>query len=138
MIFKLDRFVYETQRTQSSQIRTIHSGLARFLLRTPYRKGDLDFSPPSNDDGSPGGRRKGTLDAPEAVEEEFEVARIRMPGALPKQDDSYLCTSFQTWNLTAGRQVYIRSFQAEATARKAHHIILQKCDNPPQPPGQVW
>jgi hypothetical protein len=100
------------------------------------RKGDLDFAEPSRD-GSTGSRRKGPLDVPETADE-LEVARIRMPGAIPRADDSYMCTSFNSWNLTGGREVYIRSFNAEATALKAHHIILQKCDNPIQQPGQIW
>jgi len=100
-------------------------------------KGDLDFAGPSKDDGSNGGRRKGPLDVPEVVDD-LEVVRITMPGAVPMADDSYLCTSFNSWNLTKGREVYIRSFQAEATALKAHHIILQRCDNPPQQPGKIW
>ena len=99
-------------------------------------KGDLDFAEPSKD-GLNGGRRKGPLDVPEAVDD-LEVVRITMPGAVPMADDSYLCTSFNAWNLTKGRGVYIRSFQAEATALKAHHIILQRCDNPPQQPGKIW
>ena len=76
-------------------------------------------------------------DVPE-VTDDLEIAKIRMPGALPMQEDTYMCTSFQSWNLTKGREVYIRSFQAEATAKKAHLIILQKCDNPPQQPGTIW
>ena len=62
-----------------------------------------------------------------------------MPGAEPKTDDSYLCSAFNVSKLMKGREkLYITQFEALATAKKAHHIILQKCKKPVKQEGQIW
>ena len=56
---------------------------------------------------------------------------IRMPGARPTKHDDYLCSAFSIKNMTRGnaggnqKKVYVTAFNAEATASKAHHLILQ-------------
>ena len=53
---------------------------------------------------------------------------IRMPGARPTKHDDYLCSAFSIKKMTqgtGGKKVYVTAFNAEATASKAHHLILQ-------------
>ena len=53
---------------------------------------------------------------------------IRMPGARPTKHDDYLCSAFSIKKMTqgtSGKKVYVTAFNAEATASKAHHLILQ-------------
>ena len=95
------------------------------------------------------GRRKGDLDSPvnhvapgsSLGGGNYLNFEIQMPGAEPSRDDDYLCTAFSIKNLTRGvkgKKVYVTGFNAEATANKAHHLILQKCNVPVKEEGQIW
>ena len=101
------------------------------------RKGDLD-SPAMEPDEGVAAQEKALPPPPVAKERHFE---IRMPGARPTQNDDYLCSAFSIKNLTRGtgkKKVYVTAFNAEATASKAHHLILQKCSIPNKEEGEVY
>ncbi len=105
------------------------------------RKGDLD-SPKAPDVlsfSSSSGRRKGDLDNPDDDYGSKEKAlEIQMPGAEPKRADEYFCTAFDLGKLTGGRRVYATAFDARATADRAHHLIVEKCQLPFKEEGQIW
>ena len=61
-----------------------------------------------------------------------------MPGAMPKADDSYLCSAFRVSDWTEKAPVFITKFDVKATAQKVHHLIVQGCSVPIKQPGEVW
>ena len=61
-----------------------------------------------------------------------------MPGAFPKSDDSYLCSSFRVRDWIGKEPVFINNFYVDATAQKVHHMIVQGCESTPNQPGEVW
>ena len=63
---------------------------------------------------------------------------LKMPGALPQTDDSYLCSGFRVRDWINDVPVYITNFRVETTASKVHHLIIQGCKQPFKPPGQIW
>ena len=63
---------------------------------------------------------------------------LTMPGAFPKQDDDYLCSSFRVKDWIGKETVYINHFNVKATAQKVHHLLIQACSVPPVEPGKVW
>jgi hypothetical protein len=98
-----------------------------------------------NDSQKRTGRRKGDLDRPvgneAAVDTGEKIYEIKMPGALPDKNDDYLCSAFSIKNMTRGakgKTIHVTAFNAEATASKAHHLILQKCKQPYKVEGQIW
>ena len=102
-------------------------------------KGDLEMDQDhSESEGK--GRKKGDLDNPgQDVDLSGQKSlSIEMPGAEPAVDDEYFCTAFNISKLTSGKKFYVTEFIAKATAVKAHHLILQKCERPVKPEGQIW
>merc|ERR1711962_406757 len=64
---------------------------------------------------------------------------FEMPGATSPATDSYRCASYAYSKDGVNRgKTFITQFTANATATKAHHIILQKCKRPIKQPGKVW
>ena len=63
---------------------------------------------------------------------------LNMPGALPKTDDSYLCSAFRVKDWMNEVPVYITKFKVETTAQKVHHLIIQGCSQPFKQPGEIW
>ena len=63
---------------------------------------------------------------------------LNMPGALPKQEDSYLCSAFRVKDWMNEVPVYITKFKVETTAQKVHHLIIQGCSQPFRQPGEIW
>jgi len=65
-----------------------------------------------------------------------------MPGAQPKMDDSYLCSSFDVTKLSQAAdpmsELHVTGFVPNADANKAHHMLLYSCDRPNQQPGVVY
>uniref|UniRef100_F1L4N0 peptidylglycine monooxygenase n=1 Tax=Ascaris suum TaxID=6253 RepID=F1L4N0_ASCSU len=56
-----------------------------------------------------------------------EITELRMPGAEPILNDSYLCTSLP---LDINTEHYLLGFKPFATMQKAHHMLLFGCDEP--------
>ena len=70
-----------------------------------------------------------------------ELFNLTMPGADPKAEDSYLCTSFVIEDLkvpTSNGAVYLKGFQPSADGNVAHHMLLYACSEASQPPGIVF
>ena len=63
---------------------------------------------------------------------------LKMPGAKPDKDDSYLCSAFRVKDWLNEVPVYITNFKVETTARKVHHMIIQGCKSPVKQPGEIW
>ena len=61
-----------------------------------------------------------------------------MPGALPENDDTYLCSAFRVKDWIEKEPVFINNFYVNATAQKVHHLIVQACEDTTTQPGQVW
>jgi len=82
-----------------------------------------------------------------------------MPGAKPVREDDYYCTAFSVEKLLGGKDKtvyvtgnnqilhkgqnitlcnYATGFNGLATAKRAHHLILEKCEYPVREPGQIW
>jgi len=60
---------------------------------------------------------------------------LRIPGEIPKTNDSYLCTAFKQHHL---RQKSIVSFEA-ISSESAHHVILFVCELPGiNEPVEAW
>ena len=68
----------------------------------------------------------------------WQNVTLKMPGAFPKSDDSYLCSSFMVKEWINEAPVYITNFRVDTTASKVHHLIIQGCDSPVKQPGQIW
>ncbi|VDM40148.1 unnamed protein product [Toxocara canis] len=56
-----------------------------------------------------------------------EITELRMPGAEPVLNDSYLCTSLP---LDINTEHYLLGFKPFASMQKAHHMLLFGCDEP--------
>ena len=63
---------------------------------------------------------------------------ITMPGALPREDDSYMCSGFRVKDWLNEAPVYITNFRVLTTAKKVHHLIIQGCGGIKKPPGEIW
>jgi peptidylglycine monooxygenase len=70
------------------------------------------------------------------VEEESEIEQsdLRMPGVTLNTNETYLCSSFP---LDLSDTHYLLAFEALATAKHVHHMILFGCDEPGNN-AQVW
>lgn len=89
--------------------------------------------------------RKKDLDNPEpnpldlADQTHQETFEIKMPGSEPKNKDDYFCTAFSINKLAGGRKkIFVTGFEALASADKAHHLIVQKCNMPVKNEGEIW
>ena len=69
---------------------------------------------------------------------DWQNITLTMPGAFPKEDDSYLCSGFRVKDWINEVPVYITKFRVETTAQKVHHLIIKGCAAPVKPPGQIW
>lgn len=57
--------------------------------------------------------------------------QIQMPGAVPKGQDSYICSSFDLNKVGPEETAYITKFEAvEAAADRVHHMLLYTCSEP--------
>eukprot|EP00095_Tigriopus_kingsejongensis_P003105 maker-scaffold428_size174301-snap-gene-0.22 protein:Tk03105 transcript:maker-scaffold428_size174301-snap-gene-0.22-mRNA-1 annotation:"af109920_1alpha-amidating enzyme precursor 2" len=130
------------EHAKHSSSNSPHTGT--HMESTSIRKGDLD-NPLSakgvDQELSVGGRRKGDLEAPEMNQalERVKTMDIQMNGAKPNQNDDYLCQAFPIKKLLKAKtRVYITGYDANASADKAHHMILQKCKKPIKKDGEIW
>uniref|UniRef100_A0A8R1TVE6 peptidylglycine monooxygenase n=1 Tax=Onchocerca volvulus TaxID=6282 RepID=A0A8R1TVE6_ONCVO len=56
-----------------------------------------------------------------------EITELRMPGAEPVMNDSYLCTAIE---IDSAVEHYIVGYKPFATMQKAHHMLLFGCSLP--------
>merc|ERR550519_2601687 len=63
---------------------------------------------------------------------------LMMPGALPLNDDSYLCSSFSVASVSLSSSIYVTEFLPNADAARAHHMLLYACEEPVRKPGVVY
>jgi len=63
---------------------------------------------------------------------------LLMPGALPLNDDSYLCSSFSVASVSLSSSIYVTEFLPNADAARAHHMLLYACEEPVRKPGVVY
>ena len=78
------------------------------------------------------------LGSPSSSPSNWQNVTLTMPGAFPKEDDSYLCSGFRVKDWINEVPVYITKFKVETTANKVHHLIIQGCAAPVKPPGEIW
>ena len=94
-------------------------------------------APPEQEDEN-GHHIKGHVLPPSSPSSDTHKITLTMPGAFPKEDDSYLCSGFRVKDWMNEAPVYITRFQVETTAQKVHHLIIQGCSAIQKPPGQIW
>ena len=81
---------------------------------------------------------KGHVLPPSYPSPDVHNVTISMPGALPKEDDSYMCSGFRVKDWLNEAPVYITKFNVLTSASKVHHLIIQGCSGVPKPPGEIW
>ena len=61
-----------------------------------------------------------------------------MPGALPKQDNAKLCSSYRVMDLIGRSVGYITNFNVKARGATVHHMGIAASSVPHAEPGKVW
>ena len=90
------------------------------------------------EDGDESHHIKGHILPPSSSPSGWQNITLNMPGAQPKEEDSYLCSSFRVKDWMNEAPMYITNFKVETTAQKVHHLIIQGCSQPKKQPGEVW
>lgn len=73
-----------------------------------------------------------------APKEERETkVSVLMPGATPREDDSYICT-YKDMSEHGSLPMYINKIEVSASAAKVHHLIVQACPRPAGGGKMMW
>jgi len=68
-----------------------------------------------------------------------KLMNLKMPGARPETDDSYMCSAFEVPRMTGTNQsAYVTGFIPSADADRAHHMLLYACNEPMEEEGKVY
>lgn len=74
-----------------------------------------------------------------ASEEAYKMATLSMPGVQAPREDYYACTAAAVEDLVPGNKVgHIIGFQPNADGDKAHHMLLEICNDPIKKNGEAW
>ena len=64
---------------------------------------------------------------------------MSMPNITTSHSDSYNCIAVSLQSVSNGGPIYVTGFRPDASAAKAHHMLLHKCNSPyKSEPGVSW
>jgi peptidylglycine monooxygenase len=108
-----------TNPTMTSTTTTLFLGLPLFLLLLSSQQLLVSAGWFSSDSSKAAGTRESTL---------------QMPGVVPQQNESYLCTAFP---LNDDTTHYVVGFEPKADMREVHHMLVFGCEMPGSE-EEVW